>query len=178
MSSPGLDLTEAQLAKIEKCLDILQWETGARWVLLADVTGQFISERGLPRGMSSLNIEALSALAAGNLATTREMARLIGEEARFKLLLHEGEHQSVYLSDMEGELVLVMAFDNSIPIGMVRLHTRQAVDHLQGILHEARAMVSLPDASLDEDFGQLLASEMNSSFEPGQTQKGLDAEMR
>jgi len=177
MSSLRLDLTTEQLAKIEQCLKTLQWETGARWVLLADMTGQFISERGLPRGLNSLNVEAISALAAGNLATTREIARLIGEEARFKLLLHEGEHQSVYLSDMEGELVLVTAFDNSIPIGMVRLHTKQAVNHLQKILREVRAAVPSPAASLDEDFGQLLASEMNFSFEPGQGRENPDAKI-
>lgn len=164
MLSPRLDLTVEQLAGVEKCLYSLQQETGACWVLLTDVAGQFISERGLLHSMNSLNVEALSALAAGNLATTREMAKLIGEGARFKLLLYEGECQSVYLSDVGGELVLVTAFNNSTPTSTVRLHTRQAVDRLGEILHESGAMVSPPVTGLDEDFGPLLASEMDFSF--------------
>jgi predicted regulator of Ras-like GTPase activity (Roadblock/LC7/MglB family) len=164
MLSPRLDITVEQLADVEKCLDSLQRETRARWVLLADVTGQFISECGLLCNMNSLNVEALSALAAGNLATTREMARLTGEEARFKLLLYEGERQSVYLSDVGGEFVLVTAFDESVSISTVRLYTKQIVDRLQEILHQARATVSPPAVGLDEDFGELLATEMDFSF--------------
>mgnify|MGYP005835147319 CR=1 FL=1 len=159
-----LDFTEKQLASIEGCLDALRREPGARWVLLTDVTGQFISEKGLPSDMTNLNVEALSALAAGNLATTREIARLIGEEARFKLLLHEGERQSVYLTDLDEELVLVTAFDNSIPIGLVRLYIEQATDGLQKILREARATDPLPATNLGEEFGQLLVNEMNFSL--------------
>jgi len=164
MLSPRLDITVEQLAGVEKCLDNLQQETEARWVLLTDVTGQFIGGCGLLCSMNSLNVEALSALAAGNLATTREMARLTGEEARFKLLLYEGDCQSVYLSDVGGEFVLVIAFDNSVSISAVRLYTKQTVDRLQEILHRARATVSPPPVGLDEDFGQLLASEMEFSF--------------
>ncbi|HEB64816.1 MAG TPA: roadblock/LC7 domain-containing protein [Chloroflexi bacterium] len=133
MLPKGLDFTENQMEQIESILRQLYWDTEAQSILLADITGQLISVLG----ESNVNTSALSALAAGNLAATREMARLVGEPARFKLLLHEGEQRSVYLSDVDGELVLVAIFGQRTPIGLVRLSTQIAIQKLAPIVIDA-----------------------------------------
>jgi predicted regulator of Ras-like GTPase activity (Roadblock/LC7/MglB family) len=128
--------------------------------MLADITGHLIEEQG--NGNNLFNTAALSALAAGELAATKEMARLVGEEARFKLLLHEGVEQSVYLSDVSGEMILVTVFDNTTPIGMIRLWTRNVVEELTTILEQAKVQQSTKRRTLiDESFEQLLANELD-----------------
>ncbi|MBN2391894.1 MAG: roadblock/LC7 domain-containing protein [Anaerolineae bacterium] len=153
----SLKLSIQQLDEIGDCLTALHWETHARCVILADITGQVIEAQG---SVSQVNTAVLSALAAGELAATKEMARLIGEEARFKLLLHEGLRQSVYLSDVGEEMVLVTVFASSTPIGMVRLFTRDAVDELKRITKN-RPSDTMAEERL-VDFGASLSDEMDS----------------
>ena len=77
MLPKGLDFTNDQLEQIDDILTQLYWDTEAQSILLADITGQLISVLG----ESNINTSVLSALAAGNLAATKEMARLVGEPA-------------------------------------------------------------------------------------------------
>jgi predicted regulator of Ras-like GTPase activity (Roadblock/LC7/MglB family) len=156
----GLDFTSTQLEKIENYLNQLSWETEAQCVLLADVTGQLISVIG----KVDMNTAVLSALAAGNLAATKEMARLVGEPARFKLLLHEGEKRSVYLSDVGAEMVLITVFDNHIPIGLVRLGTQQTVKQLEGVVEEASKNKS-QKSELPGDLADSIAGELEASWD-------------
>lgn len=162
--APSFSLSVEQAEAIDACLETMAYESEARCIILADVTGQLIAERGQ---VSAMNTQVLSALAAGELAATHELARLVGERARFKLLLHEGEHQSVYLSDVGEQLILVIVFDNDTPIGLVRMVLKRAVEDLAPILLEASAEGGGTEAggALDGDFAQLLESELDASLE-------------
>jgi predicted regulator of Ras-like GTPase activity (Roadblock/LC7/MglB family) len=163
-----LDLSEKQLEQMDNCLSEMYWETEARCILLADISGQLIVDKGATNRM---NMTVLSALAAGELAATKELARLVGEPARFKLLLHEGEHQCVYISDVGEEMILVTVFDTSTAIGLVRLYTRKVVGELLQIVSSpddaakpGTEMTETDEALLDDDLGLLLGSEFDSVF--------------
>lgn len=149
----GISFSARHLEQIHQCLTSLRWETEARCVLLADITGQLIEEQGVSK---ELNTAVLSALAAGEMAASREMARLVGQRARFKMLLHEGDDQSVYLSDVGEEMLLVIVVQNSTPIGMVRLFIRRAVDELNRIIREVRESPA-DSEDLAASFDQLLS---------------------
>lgn len=159
-----LALSIRQLDDIDTCLQRLKSEGQACSVLLADITGQLIESKG---DLGDINIAVLSALAAGQITATREMARLVGEEAQFKLLLHEGDRQSVYLSDVVGELVLVAVFDASTPIGRVRLFTKLAVEALGDIIRRDEREEEKEERRevFSSDFAQLISSEMDTSLE-------------
>jgi predicted regulator of Ras-like GTPase activity (Roadblock/LC7/MglB family) len=161
--SPGFVLSEEQAERIDTALERMAYDSEASCIILADMTGQLISERGRTCRM---NTQVLSALAAGELAATHEMARLVGEKARFKLLLHEGEKRSVYLSDVGEELILVIVFDVETPIGLVRMILKQAVDELAPIIEEARRSdgEGQIDQALGGDFAQTLEGELDSSL--------------
>ncbi len=161
--APGFVLSVEQAEAIDACLDRIAYESEARCIILADVTGQLIAERGQTDRM---NTQVLSALAAGELAATHELARLVGEEARFKLLLHEGEHHSVYLSDVGEQLILVIVFDVSTPIGLVRMILKKAVAELGPILRRTGqpAETQQVNETLGGDFAQLLETELNVSL--------------
>lgn len=134
MRPKGLEFTSEQIGTIEKIVQELYISTGAESILLADVTGQLISVAG----HAEINTAAISAVAAGSFAATKEMARLIGEPARFKLVLQEGDTRSVYLSDVGEELVLITIFGSNTTIGLVRISTRKAVVKLLDIVASAQ----------------------------------------
>lgn len=159
---PGFFLTQDQADEIDAHLERMAYESEARCIILADMTGRLISEQGQAHEM---NTQVLSALAAGELAATNEMARLVGEEARFKLLLHEGERRSVYLSDIGGQMLLIIVFDKDTPIGLVRMILKNAVRDLQPIIAQARQADSTAmNEALGSDFAQLLEDELNASL--------------
>ncbi len=160
MLPKSLDFTDEQLEQIETILHQLFWDTEAQSILLADITGQLISVLG----ESTINTSVLSALAAGNLAATKEMARLVGEPARFKLLLHEGERRSVYLSDVDGELVLVTVFGRHTPIGLVRLSTQVAIQRLRPVVIEALKAAPSKSVFLSEQTDSL-ADDIDKSWD-------------
>ncbi len=149
--------SDRELDKIDTILQQLYWDTEAQCLLVADTSGQLVSVLG----QTEMNTAVLSALAAGNLAATKEMARLVGEQARFKLLLHEGEKQSIYLSDIGEEMILITVFGNQIPIGLVRWGIQVAVRKLMEIITEARA----DKQELPTELRNSLADGLNSSWE-------------
>ncbi|MBN1657826.1 MAG: roadblock/LC7 domain-containing protein [Anaerolineae bacterium] len=162
--TPSFILSVEQAEAIDACLETMAQESEARYIILADISGQLIAEQGQS---GSLNTQVLSALAAGELAATHELARLVGEEARFKLLLHEGKERSVYLSDLGEQLILLIVFDNDTPIGLVRTVLKQALEELEPILAAANREGQRAGATgaLGDDFAQLIESELDSSLE-------------
>ena len=101
-------LNGKQYEGITKILSELATKTKASAILFADMSGQLISQRG---NTENMNTTVLSALAASDFAATAEMAKLVGEEAKFKLLFHEGEKRNVYLSNVGDYFFLVVVFD-------------------------------------------------------------------
>ena len=157
MRPKGLDFTKEQFEELDSILNKLYWDTEADSILLADTTGQMISVAG----QASINTAAISAVAAGSLAATKEMARLIGEPARFKLVLQEGDTRSVYLSDVGEELVLITIFGKGTTIGLVRLSTQKAVEKFCAIV---LAALKNPASSIDL-YPEELANELSSSLD-------------
>jgi predicted regulator of Ras-like GTPase activity (Roadblock/LC7/MglB family) len=161
--APSLVLSVEQAEAIDDCLQRMATRSKARCIILADVTGQLIAELGRT---SAMNTQVLSALAAGELVATHELARLVGEQARFKLLLNEGENQNVYLSDVGEQLILIIVSDNNTPIGLVRMVLKQAVEELAPILMQSvSASAETPvNEALGGDFAQLLENELEASL--------------
>jgi predicted regulator of Ras-like GTPase activity (Roadblock/LC7/MglB family) len=156
-----INLSGAQLDDIGACLNKLRREGHARYALVADITGQLIESQGQS---GAIDPAVLSALAAGEIAATREIAQLMDEAPGFKLLLHEGQKQSIYLSDVSDELLLAAIFSNDTPIGLVRLVTRMTVERLNTVLVEHTPPPELSSAEMADDFGSLLQAELEQFF--------------
>lgn len=157
MRPKGLDFTQEQVEELDEILKQLYWDTEAESILLADTTGQMISVAG----KANINTAAISAVAAGSLAATKEMARLVGEPARFKLVLQEGDSRSVYLSDVGEELVLITIFGKNTTIGLVRISTQIAVEKFFVIVKSA---LKNPASGVDL-YPEILSDELNNSLD-------------
>jgi predicted regulator of Ras-like GTPase activity (Roadblock/LC7/MglB family) len=162
--APSFTLTVEQAEAIDACLERMAYESEASCIILADITGQLISERGRTDGM---NTQVLSALAAGELSATQEMARLVGERARFSLLLHEGAERSVYLSPVGTKMLLIVVFAGQTPIGLVRIILKNAVEELGPILERPATQRSDENLgqALSGDFAQQLEDEIDASLD-------------
>jgi predicted regulator of Ras-like GTPase activity (Roadblock/LC7/MglB family) len=154
-------LNGAQFEGITKILSELASKTKASAILFADMSGQLISQRG---NTDNMNTTVLSALAASDFAATAEMAKLVGEDAKFKLLFHEGEKRNVYLSNVGDNFFLVVVFDVSVTLGLIRIYTKKAIQNLLALFDVEESEDSAGDKMLDSDFSSLLGDALDETF--------------
>jgi predicted regulator of Ras-like GTPase activity (Roadblock/LC7/MglB family) len=125
------------------------------------MSGQLISQRG---NTDDMNTTVLSALAASDFAATAEMAKLVGEDAKFKLLFHEGEKRNVYLSNVGDYFFLVVVFDVNVTLGLIRIYTKKAIQGLMQILEEESDDDIDKKDIIDSDFSSLLGDALDETF--------------
>src|SRR2546428_8215733 len=115
---PGTDLVlhEEEFVRIREVISRLRTECNAKVVFLVDKNGQQIGATG---ELNSIDTTALASLAAGNVAATDSLARLIGEK-EFSVLFHEGERDNLHISVVGGRVILVVIFDERSSLGLVR----------------------------------------------------------
>jgi predicted regulator of Ras-like GTPase activity (Roadblock/LC7/MglB family) len=112
---------------MEKLLE----ESGAHGALLVDRAGQLLMGAGTPPGF---DVTSFSTLAAADFSANDQLAQLLGE-TDFSSLFHQGERESMLLADIGGRAILVVMFDTSTTLGLVRLRLRSAVEALAALVH-------------------------------------------
>jgi predicted regulator of Ras-like GTPase activity (Roadblock/LC7/MglB family) len=132
MSQSPFILQEQQFLKIRSVLERVRVECAARVVFLVDRDGQTIAFNG---EIGDMDTTSFSSLAAGNVAATSSMAKLIGEDV-FPSVVHEGERESIFISVI-GRSLLVVVFDEHSTIGLVKLRAKRASHEIAAILDEA-----------------------------------------
>ncbi|MBZ5495490.1 MAG: roadblock/LC7 domain-containing protein [Acidobacteriia bacterium] len=130
MNPSNIVLYEAEYLRLKSILAMTQRDLRADLVLLIDRSGQQIASEGPAHG---IDMTALSSLAAANLAATDGLARLVGEP-EFSILFHQGRRRSIQISDVAKRFSLVVVFDDSVSLGMVRLRVKRATAYLEEIL--------------------------------------------
>jgi predicted regulator of Ras-like GTPase activity (Roadblock/LC7/MglB family) len=147
--------------RIEHCLERLLERSRAVSVLLADISGQLISEKGRDEG---LDASALAAVTASNMGATAEMARQLGEPTPFSYLFHEGQRRNIYISAVGKTFLLVIIFDEMTQIGLVRIFARLAVNELHEVAEEMEPWLERASSVVDRDFGGALAEGLDEAF--------------
>ncbi len=165
MPTSDLILHEDDYLAIRELIQRLRSEANARVVCLVDRNGQQIAGVG---DLEALDTTALASLAAGNVAATDSLARLIGEKD-FTALYHEGEKDNLHLSVVGGKIILVVIFDMRSSLGLVRLRVKKysgelaaALERMQQRSSKARSgrmAASSPFAEItDEDIDSLFGN--------------------
>jgi len=147
--------------RMDDCLERLLDRSRAVCVLLADISGQLIVQRGKD---ARLDTSALAAVTASNMAATEEMARQIGEPAPFSYLFHEGTRRSIYVSAVGETFLLVIIFDEMSQVGLVRIFARLAVSELLGVTAELEPWLEKAASVVDREFGGALADQLDKAF--------------
>src|SRR5688572_32839622 len=132
MAETPFIIDEQQFQKIKSVLGRLCVECAARVVFLVDRDGQPIAFHG---DIGDMDTTSFSSLAAGNVAATSSMAKLIGEDV-FPAVVHEGERESIFISVI-GRSLLVVVFDERSTLGLVKIRAKRATYEVAALLEEA-----------------------------------------
>lgn len=132
-----LVLEQPALDQLHIVLGNLLRDSEAKCAVLVDQDGQCITKKGFTQ---HIDTTALSALVAGSFASTRAMAKLVGEN-EFSVLFHQGERDSIHNILVDEDTILSILFDDRTTIGMVRLYSKAAAKEVHGILATQREAI-------------------------------------
>jgi len=158
VSEDSLIVYEQQMEKIDAAIRWLIKKAEAKCALLVDKDGHLITRQGFTQ---SLDTTALAALLAGSFASTREIARLVGEP-EFSVLFHQGKKDHIHISLVNDQTILAVIFDDRTTIGMVRLYCRETSEKLNDVFSEPPPDTMHP--GLDIDFARTAESRIDDVF--------------
>src|SRR5690606_41915452 len=113
-------------------------------------------------GMGDMDTTSSTSLAAGNVAATSSMAKLIGEDT-FPAVFHEGERESIFISVI-GRSLLVVVFDERSTLGLVKIRTKRASFDVASILEEATRASAAFNVSNPSVFSDITDDDIDSLF--------------
>jgi predicted regulator of Ras-like GTPase activity (Roadblock/LC7/MglB family) len=159
MAETPIVIHETQFHRIKNVLARLCVESAARVVLLVDRDGQPIAHYG---EIGDLDTTSFSSLAAGNVAATSTMAKLLGEH-NFPTVSHEGERESLYMCVI-GRSLLVVVFDDRSTLGLVKLRTKRASYEVATILDTITQESEQHRIDQDTFFSEITDEDIDSLF--------------
>lgn len=159
MAETPFIIQERQFQRMKNILARLCVECAARVVFLVDRDGQPIAFHG---DIGDMDTTSFSSLAAGNVAATTSMAKLIGEDV-FPAVFHEGERESIYICVI-GRSLLVLVFDERSTISLVKLRTKRASHEVAAILDEISVESANYRLNNDNFFAEITDEDIDSLF--------------
>jgi predicted regulator of Ras-like GTPase activity (Roadblock/LC7/MglB family) len=159
MTDTPIIMHEQQYQQIRYVLSKLRTESFSRVVFLVDKNGQQIAVQG---DVGDLDTTSLASLAAGNVAATGGMARLIGEK-EFPTLSHEGERESIHICII-GRALLVVVFDDRSSLGLVKLRVKQASRDLSVLFEEITRVAAERKEEDEALFAEITDDDIDSLF--------------
>lgn len=134
MADDSLIIYEEEINQIDSLISKMLKGAEAKCALLVDKDGHLITRQGFTH---SLDTTALAALLAGSFASTKEIARLVGEP-EFSVLFHQGKKDHIHMSLVGDRSILVVIFDDRTTIGMVRLYAKETSIELAKIFEKIK----------------------------------------
>ncbi len=148
---------------INNVLEDLLKSSRAGNVLLIDRTGQLISQVG-PE--VEFDLTSFASLCAADFEANYQLAKLIGEND-FSTLFHQGAKDSMYLGKIAKGVVLVVLFNKSTTLGLVRLRVKRAVEELNVVietLYEKLEYRNEEYDQFDDNFTEEVEAEIDNLF--------------
>jgi predicted regulator of Ras-like GTPase activity (Roadblock/LC7/MglB family) len=159
MAEAPIIIQEGQFQRLKNVLARLCIECAARVVFLVDRDGQPIAFHG---DIGDMDTTSFSSLAAGNVAATTSMAKLIGEDV-FPAVVHEGERESIFISVI-GRSLLVLVFDERSTLGLVKVRSKRASFEVAAILEEIASYSASFSRNSDNFFSEVTDEDIDNLF--------------
>ncbi len=121
---------EVAVQEIDVQLERLLQNCQAHSALLLDKAGQIVVWQGYWQGDERIQ---LGALLAGVFASTREVAKILGERD-FKSFIQEGSREKVLTESIGDQWLLSVIFGPRAHLGLVKLLSSRAAIELDGVL--------------------------------------------
>jgi predicted regulator of Ras-like GTPase activity (Roadblock/LC7/MglB family) len=161
VNDDSLIIYEEQIEKIDLILAKMLKGAEAKCALLVDKDGYLITRQGFTH---SLDTTALAALLAGSFASTKEIARLVGE-SEFSVLFHQGKRDHIHMSLVGDRSILAVIFDDRTTIGMVRLYAKEAAAELSKIFESLKANPQIAGSGLSDEFAASAGNKLDDIFQ-------------
>jgi predicted regulator of Ras-like GTPase activity (Roadblock/LC7/MglB family) len=134
------------IVQLQEQLDGLRHAAEGRAVVLMDSAGRLLTLVG---DAPQFDLTTFVSLMAADFCATRELARVLGENA-FHTVFHQGDEYSLYLTQVTEGTILATVFDSETTLGLVRFAVRRALPSLrtsirEGYGDEAEAAVNMED---------------------------------
>jgi predicted regulator of Ras-like GTPase activity (Roadblock/LC7/MglB family) len=145
---------------IKDVLQKLKINTSAKVVFITDSEGHCIASTG---EMDDINLNSISSLIAGSVAAINSIAQMLKIDS-FTAILNESSKESLHISLINDRTMLVVIFDNTSNLGLVRFRVRSALEQLtkvfQIIYKKLKASDKMPGGSpfegvSDEDIDRI-----------------------
>lgn len=133
MRRTRLEFYEEDIAEIDQILSDFLDASGAKAVLMVDKEGHLVTKKGFTKTLDS---DSMAALVAGAFASTREVAKLLGEQ-EFTVLFHQGVNEHIHITLVGERALIVIVFDERTTIGMVRLYATEVAQKVKDALDQA-----------------------------------------
>ena len=144
----GVTLHPSQDEAIDCLLSDLLQRCPARFLLLAEASGQLLSVLGK---RSTNDLVALSSLIAGDLAASQEIARLTEQAQNYHLILREAPEMNTFIAEAGTHLVLFVQVSKEVPLGWARMLIHETSCQLAEILSAQPEDVGKLDLGLSEE---------------------------
>jgi predicted regulator of Ras-like GTPase activity (Roadblock/LC7/MglB family) len=106
----------------------------------------------------------LAALLAGSFASTKEIARLVGE-SEFSVLFHQGKKDHIHMSLIGDRSIMAVVFDDRTTIGMVRLYAKESSVELGKIFNDIKGKSQKQGPGLTDEFAATAGDKLDDIFQ-------------
>jgi len=161
VSDDNLIIYEEEIEKIDSILARMLKGAEAKCALLVDKDGHLITRQGFTH---SLDTTALAALLAGSFASTKEIARLVGE-SEFSVLFHQGKKDHIHMSLIGDRSIMAVIFDDRTTIGMVRLYAKESSAELGKIFNDLVGKSQKQSPGLTDEFAATAGDKLDDIFQ-------------
>lgn len=149
MRSARLVFYEDDIEEINKTLSDFLDRSQSKCALLIDKEGHLVTKKGFTK---SFNTDSIAALVAGSFASTREMAKLLGE-TEFTVLFHQGREENIHIGLVAERALVVVIFDDRTTLGMVRLYAEELTQRLSDTLLQSLEKNKDKSKEMTKEFG-------------------------
>ena len=147
---------EEDVAALNKIITTFLDTSKAECVLLIDVDGHMVTKQGFTK---NLNTDSIAALVAGAFASTKELAKQLGEP-EFSVMFHQGKNENMHISSIQGRALIVIIFDDRTTIGMIRAYAEDLQKTLAVIFEAA----SKKGGGVSKEYSDGAADKMDEFF--------------
>jgi predicted regulator of Ras-like GTPase activity (Roadblock/LC7/MglB family) len=162
MRQARLVFYEEDVSEINKVLEAFLERSQAKCALLIDKEGHLVTKKGFTK---SLNTDSIAALVAGSFASTREVAKLLGE-TEFSVLFHQGKSENIHIGLVAERALVVVIFDDRTTLGMVRLYAEELAQKLTEVLVKAQERNAGQERTVGKEYEQAAEKALDDFFGP------------
>ncbi|GDY13275.1 hypothetical protein LBMAG53_21530 [Planctomycetota bacterium] len=139
-------------------------KSNAQSVVVIDQEGHMVARQGFRQAGSDPS--TLAALVAGSFASTRQVAKQLGE-SDFRVMSHQGPQQSIHITLLGTRTLQVAVFSSQIKPGMIQVLCGELAKQLEALLDSAanRApSVDDPSTKLGDKFTSEMKNQLDNLF--------------